>query len=538
MKTSWRLFILLEVLLCGTTGTGAQLNKNLTETELQLRKEVKPYLDSLTVEEPKVTDKDISMFRLEAIFPPESFTRFGTNEGEFTAFIPDNPRLKGLVTDPLPLLGGARISLIYSFVDDNKQNVSIAGKYCFESVREKDSAEGDRVRQSLYLTVLNDLRFSSIKVGMLDVVMLPPENGDKPINNLPSVGYRSMSFSRTEGDQYMLSYLLRSSEGVYSSILRSEGSDRTLPEYTGGSAAQFWFIRQNMQYPEKAVEEQVSGTVLVSCTVEPDGSVTNPHVFLGSEPLLNDEAIRLVALTSGKWIPATRNGENIADEKVVPVTFDLNHADVKVVSEAKKARKKLPLKTYLLLGTLAILAILYLRYKFFKKDRKFHREPRPHVSVSNDKIVIVAGLDQEQMELMIREFTEIFNVRYYYAIIRMHAMSPQVFALTFPFDIKWEYLMELINHLTFFYADEPKAQMRAWLTLPEECGQAVGEHAMMFVKEDDEEYDFIRLTTRYNHGFKYDFETEKIIETETSEDYVNSPFTYSEIMQTDFVEIY
>lgn len=98
--------------------------------------------------------------------------------------------------------------------------------------------------------------------------------------------------------------------------------------------------------------------------------------------------------------------------------------------------------------------------------------------------------------------------------------------------------MELINHLTFFYADEPKAQMRAWLTLPEECGQAVGEHAMMFVKEDDEEYDFIRLTTQYNHGFKYDFETEKIIETETSEDYVNSPFTYSEIMQTDFVEIY
>ena len=68
----------------------------------------------------------------------------------------------------------------------------------------------------------------------------------------------------------------------------------------------------------------MSGTILVSCTVEPDGSVTEPHVFLGSEPLLNDEAIRLVALTSGKWIPATRNGENIADEKVIPITFRLD----------------------------------------------------------------------------------------------------------------------------------------------------------------------------------------------------------------------
>lgn len=533
MKTSWRLFILLAVLLCGTIGTGAQLRKNLTEAELQLRKEVKPYLDSLTVEEPKATDKDLSMFRLEAIFPGEPLTRFGANEGEFTAFTPDNPRLNGLVTEPVPLLGGARISLIYSFVDDNKQNVPIAWKYRFESVREKDSAEGDRVRQSLYLTVLNDLHFSRIKVGMLDVVMLPPENGGKPINNLPSVGYRSMSFSRTEGDQYLLTYLLRSSDGGYSPILRSEGSDRTFPEYTGGSAAQFWFIRQNMQYPEKAVEEQVSGTVLVSCTIESDGSVTNPHVFLGSEPLLNDEAIRLVALTSGKWIPATRNGENIADVKVVPVTFDLNHGDIKVVSDAKKARKKLPLKIYLLLGTLAILVILYLRHKFIKKDRTYYHEPRPRVSVSNDKIVIVAGLDQEQMELMIREFTEIFNIRYYYAIIRMHAISPQVFALTFPFDIKWEFLMDLINHLIFF----PKAQVRAWMTLPEGCGLAVGEQVMIYANEDDEECDFLRLTTQNNRGFKYDIETEELIQTEASEDYVKPPFTYSEIMQTDFVEI-
>ena len=88
----------------------------------------------------------------------------------------------------------------------------------------------------------------------MEVVMLPPDNEGKNINNLPSLGYRSMSFSRMEDNQYMLTYLLRSSEGVYSPILRSEGSDRTFPEYTGGSAAQFWFIRQNMQYPEKAAD--------------------------------------------------------------------------------------------------------------------------------------------------------------------------------------------------------------------------------------------------------------------------------------------
>ncbi len=139
------------------------------------------------------------------------------------------PKSQGLVSEPIPLLGGARISLIYSFIDDYKSNVPIAWKYRFESIREKDASGEEMVRQSLYLHVLNDLRFSRIKVGLMEVVMLLPDNEGKNINNLPSLGYRSMSFSRMEDNQYMLTYLLRSSEGVYSPILRSEGSDRTFP---------------------------------------------------------------------------------------------------------------------------------------------------------------------------------------------------------------------------------------------------------------------------------------------------------------------
>lgn len=245
MKVSLLQFLLLSVFLLGNMDAKAQLNNNLTADELRIKQEVKPFLDSLIIEEPKITDKDISLFRLEAVFPAKSFTRFGTNEGEFTAFTPDNPKSQGLVSEPIPLLGGARISLIYSFIDDYKSNVPIAWKYRFESIREKDASGEEMVRQSLYLHVLNDLRFSRIKVGLMEVVMLPPDNEGKNVNNLPSLGYRSMSFSRMEDNQYMLTYLLRSSEGVYSPILRSEGSDRTFPEYTGGSAAQFWFIRQN-----------------------------------------------------------------------------------------------------------------------------------------------------------------------------------------------------------------------------------------------------------------------------------------------------
>lgn len=536
MKVSLLQFLLLSVFLLGSMDAKAQLNNNLTADELRIKQEVKPFLDSLIIEEPKITDKDISLFRLEAVFPAKSFTRFGTNEGEFTAFTPDNPKSQGLVSEPIPLLGGARISLIYSFIDDYKSNVPIAWKYRFESIREKDASGEEMVRQSLYLHVLNDLRFSRIKVGLMEVVMSPPDNEGKNINNLPPLGYRSMSFSRMEDNQYMLTYLLRSSEGGYSPILRSEGSDRTFPEYTGGSAAQFWFIRQNMQYPEKAAEEEVSGTVLVSCTVEPDGSVTEPHIFLGSEPLLNDEAIRLVALTSGKWIPATRNGENIADEKVIPITFRLDDDMLKTIQVAKKPGKKLPVKTYLFFFALAVILIFYLRNKFFKKDRRPDPALRPNVSVSNDKMVIVAGVDETQMALMLRTFTEIYNTRSYDAIIRMHTMSNQVFALTFPYDISWDIFLELLDHLIYFDESEHKAQTRAWLTLPEQCKPVAGEHAMFFTKEDDKDFDPVRLTTQHNHGWKVDYETEQLVATEVLEEYVKPPFAYYEVIQKNFVE--
>ena len=102
MKVSLLQFLLLSVFLLGNMDAKAQLNNNLTADELRIKQEVKPFLDSLIIEEPKITDKDISLFRLEAVFPAKSFTRFGTNEGEFTAFTPDNPKSQGLVSEPIP----------------------------------------------------------------------------------------------------------------------------------------------------------------------------------------------------------------------------------------------------------------------------------------------------------------------------------------------------------------------------------------------------------------------------------------------------
>src|SRR4028118_2388086 len=50
------------------------------------------------------------------------------------------------------------------------------------------------------------------------------------------------------------------------------------PVYPGGEQALGLFFLQNINYPAATKAKQVSGTVLVTATVNADGTVTNPVV--------------------------------------------------------------------------------------------------------------------------------------------------------------------------------------------------------------------------------------------------------------------
>jgi hypothetical protein len=178
-----------------------------------------------------------------------------------------------------------------------------------------------------------------------------------------------------------------------------------------------------------------------------------------------------------------------------------------------------------------------LRSKFRKKNRKPDPALRPNISVSNDKIVIVAGVEEADVEQMLRVFTDIYNSRRYDAIIRIHPMGKQVFALTFPYDISWEVFIELMDHLVYFDDNEHKVQIRAWLTLPKECEPVAGQHVMLFFQEDDKDFEPLYISTQYNRIWKIDYETNTLKEAEAGEEYAKPPFAYNEIVQVNFIEI-
>lgn len=97
----------------------------------------------------------------------------------------------------------------------------------------------------------------------------------------------------------------------------------TMPSFNGEGTSSFanW-IAQNIQYPEGAKNNGISGKVVVKFVITRDGKVTDVEVVRGVTPELDAEAIRVISM-SPDWIPGTVNGDNVNVSFTIPVNFEL-----------------------------------------------------------------------------------------------------------------------------------------------------------------------------------------------------------------------
>lgn len=93
------------------------------------------------------------------------------------------------------------------------------------------------------------------------------------------------------------------------------------PTFKGGQKSLFLFIYNNLIYPEYSLENCLQGTVQVSFKLNKQGRIWQSEVTKGFGTDLDAEALRVVRLTSGKWIvPA---GHDSLTSMVLPVNFTL-----------------------------------------------------------------------------------------------------------------------------------------------------------------------------------------------------------------------
>ena len=95
-----------------------------------------------------------------------------------------------------------------------------------------------------------------------------------------------------------------------------------MPLFPGGDEALLKYIGDSTQYPKEAKLKAIQGKVITRFMVKADGSVSKVSILKGVDPLLDNEAKRVVA-TLPKFSPGKLNGKNVPVWYVVPITFTL-----------------------------------------------------------------------------------------------------------------------------------------------------------------------------------------------------------------------
>lgn len=96
-------------------------------------------------------------------------------------------------------------------------------------------------------------------------------------------------------------------------------------EYPGGRAAMLAFLRDNMKYPETAVQAGLEGKCYLRFIVGTDGKITDVRVLRGVPdcPECDNEAKRVVKQMP-KWKPGMIGGRGVRSYFDLPVNFTLN----------------------------------------------------------------------------------------------------------------------------------------------------------------------------------------------------------------------
>lgn len=98
-----------------------------------------------------------------------------------------------------------------------------------------------------------------------------------------------------------------------------------MPTFQGGDIMTFrTWVQSKLEYPQIALENNLSGRVTVNFVIEKDGSLTNITVLQSPDRSLSDEAVRVLK-TSPKWSPGKQYNSPVRVQYSLPVEFKLNN---------------------------------------------------------------------------------------------------------------------------------------------------------------------------------------------------------------------
>ena len=93
-----------------------------------------------------------------------------------------------------------------------------------------------------------------------------------------------------------------------------------MPEFPGGTESLMKYLRDNIKYPQKALDEGLSGRVIALFVVDRDGGIDNIEILKSTNQIFENEAIRVIKAMP-KWKPGKEKGKAVRCRYVLPVVF-------------------------------------------------------------------------------------------------------------------------------------------------------------------------------------------------------------------------
>jgi len=95
-----------------------------------------------------------------------------------------------------------------------------------------------------------------------------------------------------------------------------------MPQFSGGDGALMKYLRDNILYPVKAMEQGAQGTVLCRFIVASSGEIKDAVIVKSVNPFIEKEVIRIVN-SMPKWVPGKQKGKPVDVYVELPVQFKI-----------------------------------------------------------------------------------------------------------------------------------------------------------------------------------------------------------------------
>jgi TonB family protein len=112
-----------------------------------------------------------------------------------------------------------------------------------------------------------------------------------------------------------------------------------MPEYPGGNYSLVKFLRENINYPEKAKREGIEGQVDVSFFIDKDGTVKDATIVKSLSEECDQEALRVIN-SMPAWQPGKQNNEVVRVALRLPIFFKTGYSSTSKSGYSPKESSK------------------------------------------------------------------------------------------------------------------------------------------------------------------------------------------------------